>query len=80
MKLAFKHLRKRRYGEDVPITQASRSHEQICFEAFETEPGFVCAPNLVMRAHNSKDESEMLDGAFKFIVVSIELVVPATTE
>lgn len=33
-----------------------------------------------MIAHSSKDESEMLDGAFKFIVVSIELVVPATTE
>lgn len=62
------------------MIQASRNHEQICFEAFETEPGFVCAPSLVMIAHSSKDESEMLDGVFKFIVVSIELVVSATTE
>ena len=64
---------------NLPITQASFNHPQICLEAFIIEPGFICALILVIVAQNARDASDIVDGPFILTEESIEREVSTNT-
>lgn len=65
-------------GKNLPVPQVSLNQEQILFEASGAKPGFICEVIRSNVAQNASDESEMVEGPFVLIDVSIELVACAT--
>ena len=60
------------------MPQVSLSQEQILLEASGTKPGFLCEVIRSIVAQNAKDESEIVEGPFVLIDVSMELVACAS--